>query len=492
MKVLMVYPETPGSFWSLKHVLRLVSKRSAYPPLGLLTVAAMLPREWEIRLVDMNVDRLTHDQIQWADYVMVSGMIVHRAGIHDIAERCRRHSKPLIAGGPLVTTGHADFPDIEHFVLGEAEDLIAELAKDMEIGEVKHTYSSPVRPDMTSVPVPRWDLIDLKHYLTMPLQFSRGCPFDCEFCDIVVMYGHVPRVKTSEQLVAELESLRQAGWKDMVFIVDDNFIGNKKAAKALLLQIIEWRERTGTTMGFVTEASVNVADDMEFCHQMVQAGFKRLFVGFETPSIESLIECRKMQNTRRDMVESVKRLQSTGLEVMGGFIVGFDNDDASIFKRQFEFIQHSGVVTAMVGLLGALPGTKLHKRLAGEGRLLDDSALGDNMDLSALNFEPKMDRDVLVDGYRSLVKSLYAPKTYYQRARTFLRHSRSRGPRMRMSRGSMEGLVKSIWLLGVWHRGRLAFWRFSAMTLFRRPRQFQVAMRLALIGLHFRHVANSL
>jgi radical SAM superfamily enzyme YgiQ (UPF0313 family) len=488
----MVYPESPGSFWSLKHVLRLVSKRSAYPPLGLLTVAAMLPREWEIRLVDMNVERLTDAQIEWADFVMVSGMIVHRAGIHEVAERCRQLSKPLIAGGPLVTTGHAEFPDIQHFVLGEAEDLIEELVEDMKSGQVKHTYSSTVRPDITAVPPPRWDLLDLRHYLTMPVQFSRGCPFDCEFCDIVVMYGHLPRVKTSEQLIAELESLRQAGWRDMVFIVDDNFIGNKRAAKALLPEIIEWRERTGSTMGFVTEATVNLADDIGFCHQMVQAGFKRVFVGFETPSVESLTECRKLQNTRRDLVESTKRLQSTGLEVMGGFILGFDNDDVGIFRRQFEFIQHSGVVTAMVGLLGALPGTKLHKRLAREGRLIENGALGDNMDLSALNFEPKMNREILVDGYRSLVKSLYAPKTYYQRARTFLRHSRSLGPRMRMSRSTLEGMMKSMWLLGIWHRGRLAFWRFCATTLLRRPRQFQVAMRLALIGHHFRRVADSL
>lgn len=492
MKVLMVYPETPGSFWSLNHILRLISKRSAYPPLGLLTVAAMLPREWDIKLVDLNVDRLSNEQIEWADYVMVSGMIVHRASIHSIVERCQRFETPVIAGGPLITTGHIDFPDIQHFVLGEAENLIAELVADMNAGEVKHIYSAAERPDITGVPLPRWDLIDMRHYLTMPLQFSRGCPFDCEFCDIVVMYGHNPRVKTAEQMIAELDALHQCGWKDMVFIVDDNFIGNKKAAKALLPKIIEWRERTGSMMGFVTEASVNLADDMEFCHLMVKAGFKRVFVGFETPSIESLIECRKMQNTRRDLVATVKKLQSTGLEIMGGFIVGFDSDDASIFKRQFEFIQHSGVVTAMVGLLGALPGTKLHKRLAGEGRLLKDDALGDNMDLSALNFEPKMDRNVLVDGYRSLVKNLYAPNTYYQRACTFLRHSRSVGPRTRLSRSSLEGMLKSIWLLGVWHRGRLAFWHFCATTLLRRPRQFQVSMRLALIGLHFRRIANSL
>jgi radical SAM superfamily enzyme YgiQ (UPF0313 family) len=492
MRILMVYPQTPGTFWSLNHVLRLVRKRSAYPPLGLLTVAAMLPAEWEIKLIDMNVDRLTRDHLVWADCVMVSGMIVHKTAIHEIVERCRRLSKVVIAGGPLFATDHASFPDIHHFVLGEAEDLMPQLIEDMERGTVKHTYLAPERPDITRVPIPRWDLINLQHYLTMPVQFSRGCPFDCEFCDIVVMYGHLPRTKTTEQLVAELEALRRHGWKDMVFLVDDNFIGNKRAAKALLPAVIEWRRRTGSRMGFVTEASVNLADDLEFCELMVQAGFKRVFVGFETPSIESLIECRKMQNTGRDLVQSVKRLQSTGLEVMGGFIVGFDHDAADIFRRQFEFIQRSGVVTAMVGLLGALPGTKLHRRLAREGRLIEADYTGDNMDLSALNFHPKMDREVLIHGYRSLVKDLYEPRTYYERARTFLRNSRARGPRMRMSRSSMEGLLKSIWLLGIWHPGRTAYWRFCASTLLRRPRQFQVAMRLSLIGLHFRRIAGSL
>ncbi|MBN1475791.1 B12-binding domain-containing radical SAM protein [Candidatus Sumerlaeota bacterium] len=492
MRILMVYPETPVTFWSLKYVLGLVCKRSAHPPLGLLTVAAMLPDDWEIKLIDMNVDRLIGDDIEWADYVMVSGMIIHRVSIHEIVARCHRLSTPVIAGGPVFATDHASFPDIHHFVLGEAEDLMPQLIEDMVRGTLKHTYSAPERPDITRVPIPRWDLIDLRHYLTMPIQFSRGCPFDCEFCDIVVMYGHLPRTKTTEQVVAEIDALHRHGWKDMIFLVDDNFIGNKKAASALLTAIIEWRARTGSRMGFLTEASVNLADDLEFCKLMVEAGFKRVFVGFESPSVESLIECRKMLNARRDLVQSVQRLQSTGLEVMGGFIVGFDNDAADIFRRQFEFIQRSGVVTAMVGLLNALPGTKLHIRLAKEGRLSDSDCTGDNMDLLALNFHPRMDRKALIDGYRALVKKLYEPRAYYDRAWTFLSNMRSRGPRMRMSWSSLEGWIKSIWLLGIWHPGRLAYWRFCAATLLRRPRQFQVAMMLSMSGLHFRRVANSL
>ncbi|MBN2293588.1 MAG: B12-binding domain-containing radical SAM protein, partial [Pirellulales bacterium] len=279
MKVLLIYPPTPDTFWSFKHVLRFVSKRAAFPPLGLLTVAGMLPADWHLKLVDLNVHRLTDDDLRWADYLMISAMIVHKASVSDIVSRFRQFGKPIIAGGPLFTTGHADFPDIDHFVLGEAEEIMPQLIEDMRCGTLRHTYTAPSRPDIARVPVPRWDLIELRHYVTMAVQFSRGCPFDCEFCDIVVMNGRVPRTKSPAQLIAELEQLRLRGWKDMVFVVDDNFIGNKKQAKALLREIIRWRTRTRAKMGFMTEASANMADDPELCDLMVRAGFKKVFVG---------------------------------------------------------------------------------------------------------------------------------------------------------------------------------------------------------------------
>jgi radical SAM superfamily enzyme YgiQ (UPF0313 family) len=324
----------------------------------------------------------------------------------------------------------------------------------------------------------------------MSVQFSRGCPFDCEFCDIIVMNGRVPRTKAPAQLVAELEQLRRRGWQGMVFVVDDNFIGNKRQAKALLRELIQWRTQTGAKMGFLTEASANLADDAELCELMVRAGFKKVFVGFETPALESLKECRKLQNCGRDLVETVKTLQRAGLEVMGGFIVGFDNDPTDIFQRQFEFIQRSGVATAMVGLLTALPETRLYRRLLDEGRLEAEST-GNNTQ-AALNFRPRLGREFLVNGYRELMKELYKPRNYYQRIRTFLENHKPQGPRLPLSRADVQAFLKSLWLLGFWHRGRLAYWRFCLSTLFRRPRLFHVAVELAIIGHHFRRVASLL
>ncbi len=490
MNILLVYPQTPDTFWSFKHVMRFVSKRAAFPPLGLLTIAAMLPADWQLKLVDTNVERLHDDDLRRADYVMISAMIIHKQSVQEIVARCRKLGKPVIAGGPLFTTGYQAFPEIQHFVLGEAEDLLPRLVEDLRRGTVQHAYQATERPDITRVPVPRWDLIDLRHYATMAVQFSRGCPFDCEFCDIIVMNGRVPRTKSSVQLIAELEQLRLRGWKDMVFVVDDNFIGKKRDTRALLHEIIAWRERTGAEMGFLTEASANLADDEDLLTLMVRAGFKKVFVGIETPSVESLTECRKLQNSRRDLIATVQTLQRAGLEVMGGFIVGFDSDKHDIFKRQFEFIQTSGVVTAMVGLLNALPQTRLYQRLKMEGRLETDST-GNNTE-ATLNFRPKLNREFLINGYRDLMKRLYEPRNYYQRIRTFLKQHKPEGPRVRISWSDTQAFFKSFWLLGVWHRGRRAYWQFFLGTLLRRPAQFRQAMELAIMGYHFRRVASHL
>ena len=490
MKILLVYPRTPDTFWSFKHVMRFVSKKAAFPPLGLLTVAAMLPSRWQLKLVDLNVERLQDDTLRWADYVMISAMLIQRESVEEVVARCQALGKPMIGGGPLFTTGHVGFPQIQHFVLGEAEDMLPQLVEDLERGTLRPVYQAQDRPDISKVPAPRWDLIRFRHYVTMAVQFSRGCPYDCEFCDIIVMNGRVPRTKSPEQLIEELETLRQRGWKDMVFVVDDNFIGDKKRTKSLLREIIRWRTRTQAAMGFLTEASVNLADDPELCDLMVRAGFRKVFVGIETPSVESLQECHKLQNEGRDLIEAVQVLQRAGLEVMGGFIVGFDHDKSDIFKRQFEFIQQSGVVTAMVGLLTALPQTRLYQRLMKEGRIEAEST-GNNTD-AALNFRPKLNREFLQSGYRELMKKLYEPSVYYQRIRIFLEHHRPSRARWRLSRGDVQAFLKSFWLLGVRHRGRRAYWWFVSSTLVRRPAQFRHAVELAIIGFHFRRVANRL
>jgi radical SAM superfamily enzyme YgiQ (UPF0313 family) len=489
MKILLVSPKTPDTFWSFKHVVRFVSRKAAMAPLGLLTVAAMLPSEWELRLVDLNVKRLKDDDLRWADYVMLGAMLVQKDSVREILARCAALRKTVIAGGPLFTTGHEAFPEIQHFVLGEVEDVMPQVVADLQNSRLQPVYCPANRPDITRTPAPRWDLINLRHYVTMSVQFSRGCPFDCEFCDIVVMNGRVPRTKTPAQLIAELDALCRRGWKGMVFIVDDNFIGNKQRTRALLRELIEWR-RTRPGIGFFTEASMNLADDPELCALMVEAGFKKVFVGIETPSVESLEECHKLQNRNRDLVASVHTLQRAGLEVMAGFIVGFDSDKSDIFRRQFEFIQRSGVAMAMVGLLNALPQTRLWQRLKREGRLEAEST-GNNTD-AALNFKPKLNRDFLQSGYRELVRKLYEPRNYYQRIRTLLKSHRPTGPRLHLSWADIVACLKSFWVLGVWHRGRVGYWRLFWGTLIRHPRQFPHVIELVILGYHFRRVANSL
>lgn len=490
MNILLVYPPNPGSFWSFQHVLKFVSRKSAFPPLGLLTVAAMLPRSWRLRLVDCNVRALQDDDIRWASYVFLSGMIVHAAAAREIAARCAALGRAVVAGGPLFTTGHAGFPGIPHFVLGEAEDVIADLVADLERGAPRPSYRSQGRPDVRRTPAPRWDLIDLRDYVTMPVQFSRGCPFDCEFCDIVVMNGRVPRTKDPAQVLAELEALRARGWRGMVFIVDDNFIGNRKRSRALLRELVAWRARARPAMGFLTEASINLADDAELCELMVQAGFKKVFVGLETPSAEGLAESGKRQNLGRDLGETVRILQGRGLEVMGGFIVGFDSDPPDIFRRQFDFIQRAGVVTAMVGLLNALPQTALYRRLAAEGRILGESH-GDNTG-AALNFATRLDPDWLLAGYRDLMRQLYEPGAYYRRLRAFLASYRPRGPGLPPSPADLRAFLKSLWVLGVRRRGRWQYWRLLAGTLLTAPRKLHAAVELAILGHHFRRVADRL
>jgi radical SAM superfamily enzyme YgiQ (UPF0313 family) len=490
MKVLLVSAATPDTFWSYKHVLSFISRKACFPPLGLLTVAAMLPKHWDLKLVDLNVTSLTDAQLAWADYVFVSAMLAQVGSAREVIARCSKLDKPVVAGGPLFTTGHAGFPTVKHFVLGEAEDIMPELVADMLSGDLKEFYRCEKRPDIRQTPVPRWDLIKFKHYALMPLQFSRGCPFNCEFCDIIVMNGRVPRLKTNEQMIRELDSLVDAGWTDPIFIVDDNFIGNRAKVKAFLRELIAWEQRRGIRFQFTTEASLDLADDPVLLELMVRAGFKKVFVGIETPQEDSLLECAKIQNAKRDMLTAVKTIQKSGLEVMGGFIIGFDSDRPNIFERQIKFIQEAGVVTAMVGLLQALPGTRLFSRLKQEGRILHDAS-GNNVEAS-LNFVPKLDREVLIEGYRSLVKRLYTPRMYYRRILTFLREYRPQGQRIHLSWRDVKAFIKSLWVMGVLSRGRRQYWKFLMKALLFHRRAFPEAMTLAILGYHFRRVASAL
>lgn len=490
MNILLVSPKTPDTFWSFSHALPFVAKRSANPPLGLLTVAAMLPAPWHLRLVDLDVERLRDDEIRWADYVFLGGMIVHRDSAHEVARRCRQLERTVIAGGALFTTGHDAFAEIEHFVLGECEETIEALVADLEAGRPQPFYRAAHFPSLDRTPVPRWDLIDLRRYATMPIQFSRGCPHDCEFCDVIVMNGRAPRTKSIPHVLAELDALHAHGWRGTIFFVDDNFIGKRARARELLRALIEWRREHQAASKFLTEATVDLAEDPELLALMVKAGFEQVFLGIETPELESLRECHKLHNTRRGLIESIDTIQEAGLEVMGGFIVGFDHDGADIFERQFAFIQRAGVVTAMVGVLTALPRTRLYHRLHEEGRLLAEST-GNNTE-ALCNFVPRMGRDAVEQGYRELMRRLYEPTAFYRRVDAFLQRRPARRTRRNLSRSDLHALVRTVWVLGLRERGRRAYWRFVGDVLLHHRDQFGVAITAAIHGHHFRKVAARL
>jgi len=486
MRILFVYPEFPDTFWSFKHALKFIRKKAGSPPLGLLTVAAMLPAGWEKRLVDLNVTNLTSKDLAWADYVFISAMVVQRDAARAVIARCKEAGVKVVAGGPLFTMEHEQFPDVDHFVLNEAELTLPPFLADLADGRAQRIYTTTEFPDIHLTPPPLWQLVNLKHYDTVSIQFSRGCPFSCDFCNVTALLGHRPRTKTSVQIIAELDGIYALGWRKNIFFVDDNFIGNKKQLKSEVLPaLIEWRKgKIGVP--FSTEVSINLVDDPELLSLMTQAGFDTVFVGIETPNEDSLVECSKNQNKGRDLVESVKQLQRAGLQVQGGFIVGFDNDTPSIFQQQIDFIQKSGIVTAMVGLLQAPPGTRLYERLQREGRLVNEIS-GDNADGST-NIVPKMGLETLREGYRKLLDQIYAPQLYYERVLTFLREYHPPKFRFYLDPQSILALGRSIYQLGIRGVERVHYWKLFFWTLFRRPRLFPLAITLAIMGFHFRQV----
>lgn len=486
MKIVLVYPRVSETFWSFKHALRIARKKAAFPPLGALTVAAMLPRHWEKRLFDLNVRNLPDEDLLWADYVFISAMVAQKNSARQVVDRCRALGIKVVGGGPLFRVYPDDFIDLDHMVLGEAESIIPEFVNDMETGRPKRVYSASGFPDLDVVPVPLWDLINLNDYVAMPVQYSRGCPFNCEFCDVIVMNGRVPRVKSNEQVLAELEALCSRGWRGSVFIVDDNFIGNKEKVKSLLRAIISWKKGAARRLNFLTEASVNLAEDPELINLMVQAGFNKVFLGLETPVEEGLKECGKVQNLRRSLSESVAIIQQHGLAVMGGFIIGFDSDPPDVFQRQVNFIQKNGIVTAMIGLLTAIPGTRLHSRLESEGRMLF-KASGDNTDVGgSLNFITKMDRAKVIEGYRWVMNSVYSPEMFYNRMLAFLRTYRPRA-KTYIENSDLRAFVRSMWYLGIAdHNSRNYYWKLMRKAVSDYRESFGDVVTMAVWGYHFR------
>jgi len=482
MNVLLIYPEWPNSYWSFKYALPFEGKRSAYPPLGLLTIAPLLPAHWKKRLVDINVRPLADADLAWADVAFLSGMLIHRQDLLAILARCRARGLRTVIGGP-VASSVAELPQhADHVVVGEAEELIPQLAADLEAGKALPLYNAPERPQLGITPLSDLSLIEPRYYSSMAIQFSRGCPFNCEFCDIIEIYGRRPRTKEPAQMLAELDQFHERKWRGSVFIVDDNFIGKKKQVKELLPALTEWQTRHNWPFTFITEASINLADDVELLQMMKNAGFNRVFVGIETPVEESLKEAQKFQNTQRSLVESVRRIYQYGMEVMAGFIVGFDNDPENIFDRQVEFIEESAIPLAMVGLLLALPNTQLYRRLLKEGRLLDEGH-GNNWDCS-LNFIPRMNPDRLVAGYRSILQRIYGAEAYYERARRFLEQYRP-VHHQRRTLADFQALGLSILKQGVLAKSRFSYWKFFLQAATRYRYAFDTAITLAIMGYHF-------
>ena len=490
---LLVYPRQPPTYWGANFALEIVGVQSTFPPLGLLTIAAMFPSEYELRVVDMNVTSLEDSDLEWADMVFTSTMIVQRTSLEDVIERCNRAGVPVVAGGPHPTTFHDEIDGVSHFVLDEAEENFPEFLRDLANGTAKAMYREPRKPDVTRTPVPRFDLIDMKSYYSMGVQFSRGCPFDCEFCDIIKLYGQVPRTKTPDQIVEEFECLYRLGWRGPVFLVDDNFIGNKREAMKLLPVIARWQKARGYPFTLSTEASVNLARMGKLMDVMVEAGFDTVFLGIETPNPKALLKTKKPQNTnKRDdnyLFNAVRKIQGKGMQVQGGFILGLDGDDEGVFDAQIEFIREAGIPVAPIYMLTALKGTDMYERLKREDRLVE-VPIGTNATI--VNFRTEMDRRTLIEGYMRVTATLYDPtlENYLERCLTLLRHLE---PVPHLNKPKSRNAVFAD-LMGV--RSQLsskqipAYTKYIARVSKDHPRMLPMAIRLAAMGYHFEKITR--
>ena len=492
IRALLVYPEMPPTYWSMRYALPFLGRRAVFPPLGLLTVAAMLPPSWELRLLDLNVEPLRREDVDAADLVLISAMLVQRDSFEKVVALCREAGKPIVAGGPYPTSSHASIQGVDHFVLGEAEASLPQFLEDFERGCPKACYSDRSHPPLQGTPAPRYELVKAGHYAGAALQFSRGCPHHCDFCDIVELFGHQPRTKSAEQFLAELDLLYEGGWRGSLFVVDDNFIGNRIQVRPLLARLGAWQAEHGFPFSLYTETTLDLGADEALMDDMVSAGFNMVFVGIETPDTATLASIDKKQNLRTDLLASVKAIQAHGLEVSAGFILGFDRDGPDIFERQRRFIAEAAIPVAMVGLLMALPGTRLHARLAAEGRLLASSTLGNNTHDLQLNFLPRMDPGQLLHGYTSVLKAVYAPREYFARCLELLhRLKRSRAAPRRIRFMEVRAFVWSL-VRQTFTRYAVAYWAFLARAVARRPRMAAEIVAMAVKGHHFFTITQDL
>lgn len=484
-KFLMIYPEIPHTYWSYHYALGIIGKRAVMPPLGLATIAAMVPPEYDCKIVDMNVARLTDHEIASADLVLISAMIVQGESMKRVIGRCRRIGVPVAAGGPYPTACSDEIEGVDYLILGEGEVTFTRFLEDYAAGSPQPVYSAESKPDMNCTPIPRFDLLELNKYHMVPIQFSRGCPFDCEFCDIVQLFGHTVRTKKPERFVAEMEAAYRTGFTGAMFVVDDNFIGNHRRTKELLRSVIAWQREHNYPFTLSTEASIDLAYDRELLDLMVEASFGMVFVGLETPDDNSLAAAGKQQNRKRDVIESVRTIQRSGIEVTGGFIIGFDSDPPDIFDRQIEFIQELAIPTAMVGLLTALPNTKLHDRLVREGRLRSISS-GNNLSSTTLNFRPVMPEHVIAKGYRRVLQTLYSPSRYFDRCLKLigLLPKSSNTSSLRIRTGDLATAIRSV-LRQSFSRYGPQYLRFLLRAVTRRPGQLVTIFTLVIQGHHY-------
>ncbi len=491
LKVLLLYPEVPQTFWNLTHALKFFGKRAWSPPLGLLTVAAMLPKEFQLRLRDLNVETLRSDDLTWADYVFLSAMDVQRESSRQIIRLCKEAGVKVVAGGPMVTSDPDAFPDVDHLVLNEAEVTLPEFLKDLAAGNPKPRYATTEFADATASPKPAYHLLDKRGYGAMSVQFSRGCPYQCEFCDVTALFGRRPRSKTAEQIVAELDNIYAQGWRGKIYFVDDNIMGSRPyLKKELLPAIIRWKEgKRG--MSFHTQITMNLYDDQELIDLLYEAGFDWVFIGIETPNEDSLAECKKKQNLRRNLPEQIRHLQRCGLQIQAGFIIGFDNDKPDIFRRQFELIQENGIVMAMVGLLQAPKGTELYKRMEREGRLLGEYSANNVIDDTNVVMKC-MDRETLRSGYRQLVQSLYEPRNYYERVRNLLREYKEPKEHPPFTKEVFVAVLRCFFWLGLIRKGRFHFWRIFFWILRHKRESLQNYIGLAIVGYHFTKIHDDM
>lgn len=489
MKILFVYPEMPETGWTLTRELQLGGFKAAFPPLGLLTVAAMLPEEWEKKLIDLNVEPLKDEDIVKADYVFLGGMNVQELSMREVIIRAKKLKTPIVGGGPLFTHEYERFPEIDHFILNEAEITLPPFLEDLEKGTPQRVYSTTEYADVHETPLPLWNLAKLDKYGAAIIQYSRGCPYMCDFCDVTSLFGRRPRTKTSEQIVRELESIPDLHKFGVIFFADDNLIGNKKLVKEdLLPRLKEWQEGRKQKAYFATQLTVNLADDDEMIDKLQDAGFGNIFIGLETPDEDTLASCRKKQNTKRNLVDNIHYLQKRGFDVMAGFILGFDNDDEGVFDRQIEFIQKSGIAVCNIGLLNAPPGTELHERMKREGRLLDQNWFFEGV----TNIVPKMDPKVLTDGFNRTTSYIYGGEGFYNRIIKFLSiHER---PRLHQKLNPavkpymIRATLTIFYLLGVKNRDRWYFWKAVFWCFKNKPHMIDILTQLYIRGLHFREV----